>query len=159
MKNILINNPKVIRDEKRSEAILQSLRERFDPLSIVPEGFELISDVPVLPTEMQICAIETIHEYVTWVLSYFNMILHNNVAADEKKKGPYGTFTSITLDTQNSKGKFYFYLDGDIFGLVVGSSYVNITSIIKASFPIFSKLDMDVEVKLFSLSEPEKDVF
>ena len=91
-----------------------------------------------------------------WFLDYFDMILNNNAFSEQRKLGPYETFTSITLDTENRKAKFYFHLDGDIFGVVVGAQYINISSLIKASFPVFSKIGMDIEVKVFPLGNTER---
>lgn len=155
MKNILISNPKVTRDTNSTTYLQECLRDRFFESSLDTKSCEFLSDIPEEANSQQLLVIEAIAQYSLWILGYFDIILRDNDLAKARKAPPYNTFTSITADSANRKARIHFYLDGEIFGLVVGSGYVNIASLIKASFPIFSKIGMDVEVKIFPL-EAEK---
>ncbi len=155
MKNILINNPKVTRDFSSTSYLQDCLINRFFESSLDTKSCEFMSDIPEEASESQILIIESVSQYCLWILGYFDIILRDNDLAKSRKDPKYPAFTSITVDSENRKARIHFYLDGDVFGLVVGSGYVNIASLIKASFPIFSKIGMDVEVKIFPL-EAEK---
>ena len=155
MKNILINNPKVTRDSITTSYFQECLQDRFFESSLDTKSCEFLSDIPENANSQQVLIIEAITQYSMWILGYFDIILKDNDLAKSRKEPKYSTFTSITADVANLKARIHFYLDGDVFGLVVGSGYVNIASLIKASFPIFSKIGMDVEVKIFPL-EAEK---
>lgn len=156
MKNLLINNPKVCRDESSLLYLQDWIKDRFFESSLNTENCcEFLSDLPTEITPKQSIILEAIAQYCLWILGYFDIILKDNDLAKTRKIAPYSIFTSVTLDYENKKSRIHFYLDGEVFGLVVGSGYVNIASLIKASFPIFSKIGLDVEVKIYPL-ESEK---
>ncbi|MFA5071049.1 MAG: hypothetical protein WC511_01610 [Candidatus Pacearchaeota archaeon] len=159
MKHILINNPNVVRSENIGTHLLEDLKKSFEKKSIELEGLEFCTDISNPMTDDQEIILETVKDYIYWVQLYFSMILHKNETAIEKKQGNFKTFVSAHIDTQNRKGKLYFYLSGEVFGLVVGSSYSNITALIKSSFPIFSKMDLDIEIKIFSLQDETTNIF
>lgn len=158
MKNIFINNPKIVRDEESSEKLKKLFENRFGYSAFYIEGTEVFSDIGYdefknVISRKQEKTMDALIQYSAFIGEYINQILFENETAEKRKSSPYSIFVSLTVDFQYSKARIHFYLDGDIFGLVAGSGYSNITSFIRTSFPIFSKIGADVEVKLFSLSE------
>ena len=154
MKNICINNPKITRDPAFSQQMSEALREQYDDSVLTLKGVEVFSDAIYPSKEPRQDKISQVFiQYTAFIREYLDLILFDNEIAEQRKQSPYSFFVSLTVDFQNSKAKLHFYLDGDIFGLVAGSGYVNIVNFIRTSFPIFSKISTDVELKLFSFSE------
>lgn len=153
MKNIFINNPKITRDQDTTYKLQQALQQKFRNSAFHIEGAEVFSDIQYNNlSDRQEKTLNSILQYVLFVAEYINQILYDNETAERRKASPYALFISIIIDFKNLKSKIHFYLDGNILGLVAGSGYSNISSLIKTSFPIYSKMGADVEFKLFPLN-------
>jgi hypothetical protein len=162
MKDILINNPQISRDLNFSNRLEFLLKNKFKRSSLWIKGVEVFSDIKyntaARPSNARLnSAAQAFTHYSLFVAEYINLILYNNTLAEERKSGPYDIFFSINLDAEGRKTKLHIYLDSDIFGLIAGAKYCNLISLIRASFPIFSKIGFEVEVKLFSLQEKQKE--
>jgi len=158
MKDILINNPDISRDNSFSERLEGILKNKFKRSALWIKGAEVFSDIqykignrPATATYNNI--FQSFLNYTVFLAEYTNLVLFNNELAEERKSGPYDIFFNLTIDSQGSKAKIHIYLDSDIFGLIAGSRYINLINLIRASFPIFSKLGFEIELKLFSLQE------
>lgn len=154
MKNIFINNPKIVRNPDISQRLTSALQDRFQDSVLWTTGAEVFSDAKIENTTFaqQNKKIDALISYTVFIGEYLDQILSDNDVAEARKPSPYDIFVSLTIDLQYSKAKLHFYLDGDIFGLVAGTGYANLVNFIRISFPIYSKIGLDVEMKLFSLS-------
>jgi len=157
MKNILINNPKITRDTQGTEYLFDLLKDCFEDTALNPTGVEVFSDMEKGVDKGDILA--NLYKYVVFIGDYFDLILGNNETANRRKKSPFDLFVHVTVDVENKKAKIHIYLDGSIFGLVAGSGYANIVSLIRTSFPFYSKIGYEVELKLFSLKEEDKNLY
>lgn len=158
MKDILINNPEIKRDTQFTDRLEFILKNKFKRSSLWIKGVEILTDIQYKMTDRpftirQKNISQAFLNYTVFLADYINLVLFNNELAEERKSGPYDIFFSLTIDSKSSKAKVHIYLDSDIFGLIAGSRYINLINLIRASFPIFSKIGFEVELKLFSLQE------
>lgn len=158
MKDILINNPEIRRDTQFTDRLEYILKNKFKRSSLWIKGVEILTDIQYKMTDRpftirQKNISQAFLNYTIFLADYVNLVLFNNELAEERKSGPYNIFFSLTIDSRGSKAKVHIYLDSDIFGLIAGSRYINLINLIRASFPIFSKIGFEVELKLFSLQE------
>lgn len=149
MKNLCIDNKNMNRNDGLGEFFGLKVEGICKNSVMHYSGCEVFSD-SVGTSTANIPVVKSIQDYVGFITSYIRNVLDNNPAALERKKPPYNLFVSLHLDTCGRQSKLYFYVDGDVFGLLVGAGHVNIGNLIKASFPIFSKTGYDIEVKVFS---------
>lgn len=159
MKNIFINNPKMTRSDSLIKFFNSRLSPQYQDSVIDYKGCEVFSDFTseVSKSGKDKDFFESLSSYFQFVLDYaYNIFVNNNMVL-ERKEPPYEAKIQCFLDVAGKQGKLYFYFDGDIFGLLVGSSHVNIGNLIKTSFPIFSKLGMEIEIKVFSTKAKEKE--
>lgn len=169
MKNIFINNKNISRDSNASQEILENLEDHFTHSALNITGVEVFSDLKYdthgnLLSDKQIKMFQALNEYSLFIGQYLKLILSDNELAEGRSPSPYDVYVSLTLDAAGHKAKMHFYLDGEIFGLVAGSGYINIVNFIRASFPIFNKIGVDIEFKLFPItfdaeSEDSEDVY
>lgn len=151
MKNIFINNARIDRNHDEEDKLLERLRFRFGSSVISPTGVEVFSDAE--PRRLG----AAVYDYIEFITEYFRLILSDNEVAEARKESPYALFVSLTLDTFSKKVRLHIYLDEAIFGLVAGSGYMNIVSLIRTSFPFYSKIGAEVELKLFSLEDSDSN--
>jgi len=158
MKDILINNPNIGRDAQFAKRLDFLLRGKFKKSALWIKGVESFSNIsynvagrPVNSKQHNL--LQAFTQYSIFLADYVNLVLFNNELAEQRKSGPYDIFFHLTVDVEEYKAKVHIYLDSDIFGLIAGSKYINLINIIRASFPIFSKIGFEVELKLFSIQE------
>lgn len=91
-----------------------------------------------------------IKDIMGFTILFIYNILHDNRSI--RKEYLYKIDARIKIDFKGKKLQIYYYIDDEIFGIVVGKEFQNIRAFIKACFPIIAKSEFRMEFRFFPIS-------
>lgn len=95
---------------------------------------------------------ENINNFLVFLVLYLFNILHNNGAAVQRKKPPYDVIIKAKICFKTKQFQYKLFIDDFIFGLVIGSKFKNVISLIQTLFPVSAKMDLSNEIRFFPIS-------
>jgi hypothetical protein len=131
------------------ENFIESFSKGFLKVNVV-----LFSDIEE-ETIIDTSEFEDIKHLTNFILYYVYNILLNNAAAKQRKRSPYDINLVQKLSFTEKKFQLYIFLDDAVFGLVVGTRFKNILSLIQSIFPLIAKTDFLNEIRFFPCSREQ----
>ena len=98
---------------------------------------------------------ENIEYFINFIMDYLFNILAHNSAVSQRKDPPYDVILMPKVSFEEKKFQLYLFLDDKIFGLVVGTKFKNVLSLIQCIFPIMGKTNFSSEIRFFPISRME----
>lgn len=92
----------------------------------------------------------SMREMTVWIFHYVAMVLADNMAVLRRKKPPYRFKIRLDLDMEQSLFQALFYVDSEVYSLVVGREHRNIFHLVRALFPVFSKNRFENNIRFVS---------
>jgi hypothetical protein len=115
----------------------------IEHLEVEEDGFTKEVD------EITICLMKDIIGFT--ILFVYN-IINDNRSIKRKKEELYKIDIKLRIDFKGKKLQIHYYLDDNVFGIVVGKQFQNIRSFIQACFPIIAKSEFKMEFRFFPIS-------
>jgi hypothetical protein len=107
------------------------------------------SDVKVLEY-FQLKFVNQFKEIIWFTFLYIYNMFYGNSNVDNSFK--YKINVNFNFSFKQKKVQIFYYVDNEIFGIVVGTKFKNIRSFIQMLFPIISKFDLDLEFRFFPIT-------
>jgi hypothetical protein len=93
-----------------------------------------------------------IQDLVHFCTHYMWQVLSHNPGALERKIPPYDLSLMLRVSFSRRLFECTFYLDDNMYGLFVGKEHSNVNNFIRSLFPIFSKVNLEINVRFLPAS-------